>query len=97
MILSEPSYRPDRAGNKKESIRVAKISPRKKVRQKGSDGKPGEVVIRQRGMTGVARNQNLVGRAAGQKTFAIRQEPILESGIDAYFVFAIFQREHLIM
>src|SRR6266481_4124154 len=96
-ILSEPGDRPDRAGNKKESIRIAKIPPRKKVRQKSSDGEPGKVVIRERRMTGMTRNQNLVGRAAGQKAFAIRQVPILESGIDAHLVFAIFQGEHLIM
>ena len=59
-VSRQPRNGPDRAGNEQEAIRVAKIPSRQKLRQSGRHRQPGEIVIRQRGMTGMARNQDLV-------------------------------------
>ena len=61
-VSREPGDGADRSGNKQKPIRVAKIPSGQKLRQKGGHGQPGEIVIRQRRMAGMTRNQDLVGR-----------------------------------
>lgn len=53
-ISRQPGDGSNRGGVKQESVGVTKFASGKQLRQKGRDGQPRDVVIRQRGMTGIS-------------------------------------------
>lgn len=97
LVASEPGDGPDGSGNKKEAVGKAKIPARKKFGKMGRDCESGQIVVGERRMAGVARNQNFFRRPAGQIAFAVAQVAALQCGVDAHFVAAVLEGQQLIV
>ena len=69
----------------------------KKLCQGGRYDQAGEIVIRQRRMTRMARDEHLISGATTDAQFPVRQMTILEGRVDAYFIVVVFKGKHLIM
>ena len=91
LVSAQPRKRTNRSRNKQKTIRVTARRGLQRFRQKGCQHHPREIVIAERGVTTVARNQNFVGGFAGQKIFAVRQMPRLKRRINAYLVLVLCQ------
>src|SRR5208282_6941011 len=92
-IAGKPGDGANGSGHEQETIGIAKTRAafREKFRKSRGDRQPREIVVRERRMASMTRDQNLDGGLSGQKTFAIGQTSVNEGGVDAHFISSIRQ------
>ncbi len=95
LVEREPRDRPDRAGDEEEAVRVAERCAGEGACQRHGDRDPRQVVVRERGVAAMARDQDLLVRPAADDAFAVRQAAGREARVDADLVLAFRERLEL--
>ena len=89
LVRGQPGDGPDRPGNEEEAVAQFRRATRNGTGHQHGDRHRGEVVIGQRGMTAVAREQNLVRPPSRDHHFAIGEASRGQRAVDAHLVAVI--------
>ena len=91
LVQCQPGDRTDGPGHEEKPVGVARRGAREQARQRGAEDHAGEVVVGQRRMAAVGREQHLVGLRPGDQELAVRERSLGETGVDLHLVFARLQ------
>ena len=97
LISGKPRDRANRSWDEQEPVGITKFAACEKLCQVRGDRKARQIVVCQRRMTHMTRNQDLVGRASRKIAFSQSQASVHESRINTNFILAVFERLQLIV
>ena len=91
LVQRQPGDSPNRAGEEQESVRVSRRCLAEQARKAHRHRDAGQVVVTERGMTRVAREEHFVGLLPWDIALADRHAPVGERRVDADLVLVVLQ------
>ena len=95
LVPREPGQRPDRRRAEQEAVGVAPLLRLQMPGERRQQHDPREVVVAERGVADVGREQDLVLGLARQEAFRVGDDAVLERGVDHGLVLAVLERLEL--
>src|SRR4051812_41739683 len=89
LVASQPGDRANRAGNEKEAVRVFERDRSQQFGELSDQCDARKIVVAQRRVAGVARQKHFVASSAWKIVLPVSKRTVLESRVDADFVFFI--------
>ncbi len=97
LIQGQPGDRADRARHEQKPVGIAQVPVSQILRQCRRDCDPRKIVVSERRMADVTRDEHLICGIACQTQLTIGQMARFQNRVDANFVFVLLQRNQLVM
>src|SRR5688572_32851538 len=97
LIAAEPCNRADAAGRKQQTVGISSPRAVERAAEKRREGDSRQVVVGQRWMANMCREENFLLCFSGQKAFAVGEMAVLVRGIDQHLVFTVRERCELVL
>ena len=94
-VPAQPRDGSDGPGYEQKPVGIAQLERREMPRQDRGYREAGQVIVAERRMAGVGRDQDLVGGVSRKAALGITQVAICQRRIDADFVFTVRQAQQL--
>src|SRR3954468_6848816 len=85
-ILMQPRRRAESRWNEQEPVGKLRLSLEQFLSEISGDRNSRQVIVSQRRVANVCRNQNFIAAFAGNKYFAVGERALLQARINTYFV-----------
>ena len=97
LVAREPDDRADGAGDEQQPVRVAERAGAEQTAERGEHRDPGQVVVRQRRMADMGREEHLFVARSGNEHFAVGERAGLERRVDADLVVTVLEPEQVVV
>jgi hypothetical protein len=86
LVSRQPGDRPDCPRHEHEAVGMVMMTALKVLRHIDGSGDARQIVVAERGVTAVTRDENLVITCSFEKGFAVRQVTVDQRAVDAHLV-----------